>query len=360
LVHISNNDFVLLLGAGASAEPGLPTAFGMTDRFIETVRKTGDATLSRTLSMVLGGMQFLRGQQGIFPEPSFNIEDVVETVDVLRGRFNHRLTPFVGSWNELLRSLDGSRENTRDCLTELSELLRSEIKEWLATPPIGEIRHFQALQDFVRAFGGVDLFTLNYDLCIETALAHGDIPFTCGFESQGWNSELFQKPEIKIRVYKLHGSLDWYEDEEDKAIYSLQNPPKDRRPATPRPPLVIFGTAHKLAPTDPFLHLSYTFSECVKAVSAIVIIGYGFGDDYVNQIILQGLSRDSRKRMIVVGRTAADAQNTFQKRFSQAEIFLDAGRVEFVEGGARKVLNDGSLLETLRRVLTDVNQEGPF
>ena len=108
------------------------------------------------------------------------------------------------------------------------------------------------------------------------------------------------------------------------------------------------------------MHLSYTFSECIKAVTAIVIIGYGFGDGYVNQILLQGLSKDSRKRLVVVGRNEADARNTFQKRFSQAEIFLDAGRVIFVEGGAKKVLNDGILLDTLRSVLADVNEEGPF
>ncbi len=225
---------------------------------------------------------------------------------------------------------------------------------------MGEIRYFQSLQDFIKTFGDIDVFTLNYDRCVEAVLEHCDIPFTCGFDMHGWNSELFKRDDIKVRIYKLHGSLDWYRDEEDQAVYSLQCPPEDRIPAADPPPLLIFGTVHKLTATDPFLYLSYTFSEMVKERMVIAIIGYGFGDDYVNQIILQGLSRNSRKRLLVVGKDAEEAQMVFREKFAQAEVFLDAGRVEFVDGGAKKVLNDGILLDRLKAALNEAMQEGPF
>ena len=98
----------------------------------------------------------------------------------------------------------------------------------------------------------------------------------------------------------------------------------------------------------------------VKARTVITIIGYGFGDEYINQIILQGLSRDSRKRLLRVGKDNEEAQRAFRGRFAQAEVFLDAGWVEFVEGGAKKVLNDGILLERLKSALNEATQEGPF
>jgi hypothetical protein len=98
----------------------------------------------------------------------------------------------------------------------------------------------------------------------------------------------------------------------------------------------------------------------VKERMVIAIIGYGFGDDYVNQIILQGLSRDSRKRLLVVGKDAEESQMMFREKFSQAEVFLDAGRVEFIDGGAKKVLNDGILLDRLKSALNEAMQEGPF
>ena len=350
----------MLLGAGAPAAAGLPTADGMTEQVIAAVKNSGDSDLSRTLSLVLGGIQFLRGQQGIFPASSFNIEEVAATIEALRFRHLYQLSPFVGSWNEILRLVDSSREDRRDCLKELGDLLQDKIKNWLKTPSIGEIRYFQSLQDFVKAFGSIDVFTPNYDLCMECVLEHCDIPYTCGFDMHGWNSGLFNNSNVKVRIYKLHGSLDWYRDEEDQAVYSLQAPPEDRIPAADPPPLLIFGTTHKLTATDPFLYLAYTFSEMVKARRVIAIIGYGFGDEYINHIILQGLSRDSRKRLLVVGKDNEGAQRVFRERFAQAEIFLDAGRVEFVDGGAKKVLNDGILLDRLISALNEATQEGPF
>jgi SIR2-like domain len=324
------------------------------------VKDSADSNLSRTLSLVLGGIQLLRGQLGIFPESNFNVEEVAATLESLRFRHSHQLSPFVGSWNEFLRLVDSSREDRRDCLKELRDLLQDKIKGWLKTPPIGEIRYFQSLQDFVKAFGSTDVFTLNYDRCVEAVLGHCDIPFTCGFDVRGWNSELFENSSIKVRLYKLHGSLDWYRDEEDQAVYSLQCSPEDRILAADHPPLLIFGTSHKLTATDPFLYLSYRFSEMVKTRTVIAIIGYGFGDEYINQIILQGLSRDSRKRLLVVDKGNEGPQRVFRERFAQAEIFLDAGRVEFVDGGAKKVLNDGILLDRLKSTLKEATHEGPF
>ena len=159
MVHLDSSDYVLFLGAGASVEPGLPTAFQMTERFKDEVRQRDDF-LARTLSLILGGIQFLRGQQGIFPEANTNIEDVAETIDALRKRHYHRVSPFVGAWNELLSGLDGTRTQGRDCLLELQDILFKSLSVWLETPPIGEIRHFQALRDFVQRSGTVDLLPL--------------------------------------------------------------------------------------------------------------------------------------------------------------------------------------------------------
>ncbi len=83
MVHLNRSNFIVLLGAGASAAAGLPTAYRMTELLIAAVKDYGDPNLSRTLSLVLGGIQFLRGQQGIFPQPDFNIEEVAATIEAL-------------------------------------------------------------------------------------------------------------------------------------------------------------------------------------------------------------------------------------------------------------------------------------
>ena len=176
----------------------------------------------------------------------------------------------------------------------------------------------------------------------------------------GWDSQLFDRLTSGVRIYKLHGSLDWYRDTEEYAIFSREYPQEDRQPVEDPEPLLIFGIPNKLTPTDPFLHLSYTFSQRVKQAKVIAILGYGFGDDYVNQILVQGMSQDSRKKMIVVGRDSAKARSTLLASFPNGETFLKAERIDFIDGGAKAAINNGSLLAHITWLVQDVTESGPF
>ena len=78
-----------------------------------------------------------------------------------------------------------------------------------AKTPIG----MEALTSVAKATQQTDTFSLNHDLLIERQLELNGIPFADGFsENDGdvvkfnwsWNSD------ISVRLYKLHGSLDWY------------------------------------------------------------------------------------------------------------------------------------------------------
>lgn len=359
MVHIDHNDLVFLLGAGASKNADLPLANDMTERFIEVVKCDSDEEHKRLLSLILGGIHFLRGSQGLFPQPTINIEDVASTIDALRNRHVNQLSPFVGSWNDQIRLFDSGNPGKRDCLSGLHDLLQAKLKDWLAIPPLGKIRYFESLRDIAKVCSKcINLFTLNYDLCVETALQNADIPFTTGFDEHGWKTVLFDQE--CVRVYKLHGSLAWYRDDEDGSIYSTLTPPKDRIPAADYSPLLVFGTANKLQAIDPFLHLSYTFSERVKAAKVVAAIGYGFADDYINQMLRQGLDRDSRKRLIVIGRDKDDARQTLMSKFHGAPELVDAERVSFIDGDTGVALTQNLLLDEIQHAFKDATEEGPF
>ena len=351
---------IFLLGAGASAPAGLPTSFKMTDLFIDTVKSRQELDLENALCLVLGAMHLLKGQMGQFPDSNINVEEVAATLDALFNRRAHQLSPFVGSWHEMLGMYDGSRGTGRNHIQELGDILRSGVKEWLTTPPTGNIRYLECFRDIARTFEHIDVFTLNYDLCLETALKTAEVGFTCGFTSTGWNTDEFSKPDLKVRIYKLHGSLDWYTDVEDRTIYSTLCPPQDRVPAYDLNPLLIFGAGNKMKSVDPFLHLSYTFAERVKSANIVTVVGYAFGDDYVNDILLQGFHRDSRKRMVVVGRNKARAEEMYRKGLAEGATLIDAGRVRFVSEGADEALLRGTLLTAIQESAAEATDEGPF
>ena len=120
---------MFLLGAGASYDADLPMAFGMTELVKRAVRERGDDELVGALGLVLGGIHFLRGLRGVYPEANINIEEVAATLEALRTRRVHQLSPFVGSWNEAVQRYSAGGELGRDCLGELNELLREKIQE---------------------------------------------------------------------------------------------------------------------------------------------------------------------------------------------------------------------------------------
>jgi hypothetical protein len=80
---------LFLLGAGASIEAGIPDAYGMTEimlnKFIDDdfyrYRR-----VDKALQFVVGGLLFQQGIRGENPYAGVNIEDLFNTVNLLRIR----------------------------------------------------------------------------------------------------------------------------------------------------------------------------------------------------------------------------------------------------------------------------------
>lgn len=151
----------------------------------------------------------------------------------------------------------------------------------------------------------VNIFTPNYDLFIEKALDEIGLPYTDGFKS-GLESEFniaeygrrivdttkryrdkWSTVSPFFRVYKLHGSLNWQRDSEGrvKKVYGIGNGSED---------LLIAPTSSKYADTQgfPFSDLFRELSvEMLKPNTVLLINGYGFGDEHINNFLVQALGR---------------------------------------------------------------------
>lgn len=353
--------FLILLGAGASATCGLPTANGLTNDFKTIVAQANNADLKGALALVLGGIGFLRGCRGEYPSPSTNIEEVAETIDAILSRRTSQLAPYVGAWNDALARYDLYGDDKKNALIGLKQMLLDCLSDRLETPAIGNLRHFQApVQGLLVTYSCLHIFTLNYDRTVETALDDQGITHTSGFTQNGWTASEFDKAEYKVRIYKLHGSLDWYKDEEDQVVYSTVMPPEDREPASPYPPLLIFGMVNKMQSIDPFLHLFFTFSDQLKKTKLLVAVGYSFGDNHINQMIFQAMSLDDRKRIIAVDLNSTTAEETYRRNFSIGASFADAGRVCFAPHDAKEMLERDLLKALIEEQLELATTEGPF
>lgn len=168
-------------------------------------------------------------------------------------------------------------------------------------------RFYQSLATRARGLAPPWVFTTNYDLFNERAMDRSGIPYSNGFSGTVERSfnpatyrlALAEQLDITSRRWaavdgfvhfcKLHGSVNWIED--DIGLYPIRethappDPSKDRVMIYPTPSkqMASFGS--------PYVDMFREFQrQVVQDQSVLVIMGFSFGDEHVNNIVFQGLS----------------------------------------------------------------------
>lgn len=167
----------------------------------------------------------------------------------------------------------------------------------------------------------VNIFTLNYDLLIEKTteelgilVNNGFMGFTVRkFDPMVYNIDYHVKvPESNrpiplnksINLFKLHGSISWFENEEALPYKVIEKQPRFEKGNNgtmfiklendkERPDYVIYPTYSKVRQSfdTPYSELFRQFTNILNLRnSTLFVIGYSFSDDHVNNIIGNALS----------------------------------------------------------------------
>lgn len=106
----------------------------------------------------------------------------------------------------------------------IKEIVNYLIWDLLQIPKAKEelIESYRPFIEVIKKYDEVDIFTLNHDLLLELLLEFNQIEFTKGFSMINSNIQYEGEPlltfqndfkNIKIRLHKLHGSVDCYQFE---------------------------------------------------------------------------------------------------------------------------------------------------
>ncbi len=160
----------------------------------------------------------------------------------------------------------------------------------------------------------INFFTTNYDTLLEDALAIRKHYVIDGFDGAAigyWNGEQAFEEQTssanKFKVYKLHGSVDWYNDSDYGLIrcrYGV-NYLKDVGN------VLIYPQATKYIETqkDPFATLFKGFRSELNynSPNILVVCGYSFGDNHINNEIESAMkSKNNRTTVIIFIKTEND------------------------------------------------------
>lgn len=156
------------------------------------------------------------------------------------------------------------------------------------------------------------IFTLNYDLCFETAASNTRFVVIDGFshtQPQQFDSDYFSYDIVRrdeerpspdyianvFHLYKLHGSIDWAHTE-GGVIRSNE----------PVVPAIVYPryTKFEASYTPPFLEMISRFQSALRQPNTgLLVVGFGFRDIHVTQPILASVRSNVALKAAIVNRS---------------------------------------------------------
>ena len=294
------NKLTFLIGAGCSACADLPLIRGLTTRVL------AHNSLSQTDKQILNVVKdSFAGSQTSHIE--HYISEIVDWLAIAQRRASQGVGDETIEIGGESFTVDELRETTYNikkaiaCITQTRSVSIDTHKNFVHSV------HVPVRPGRPNSQIPIDYLVLNYDTLLEDALALEQVTYTDGFEggvTAWWREEKFEQGNWEARVFKLHGSIDWYK---------LPDDPLPRRVNTTiemlqadNLPILIWpsSTKYQESQLDPFAqlmdHARHVLDGQQIAQRLLVICGYSFGDDHINLEIDKALREHSAELNVAV------------------------------------------------------------
>lgn len=150
----------------------------------------------------------------------------------------------------------------------------------------------------------IEVFTTNYDILFERALESARVPVFDGFVGAHhpfFYPECLEDEELLpasnwIRLWKLHGSVNWLIEDRGKGKRIVRDRPRDSGELI-LPSLRKYGESRK----QPYVAYMDRLSRILSSEHALLFTcGYSFGDEHINAIIYGALDNRCAANVIVL------------------------------------------------------------
>lgn len=187
-------------------------------------------------------------------------------------------------------NFDGLDQAALDGLDEKICQLTTEVVSVELPDPVTPYHSMAAWIGGVARRHALEVFTPNYDLLVEQALEAHRIPYFDGFV--GAREAFFDLASMEndalparwVRLWKLHGSVNWWRTSADTVVRKTQNSAGDRQMIYPSH--LKYDESRRL----PYLAMLDRLRDFLgRGQTVLVTCGYSFSDQHLNEVILNGL-----------------------------------------------------------------------
>ena len=198
--------------------------------------------------------------------------------------------------------------------------------------------YFKAIEKMIRKFYNahpqrINIVTTNYDCILEYALSKAGHNFTDGFTGRPlskFNPAGFGKKKI-INLIKVHGSLNWFSDNNDNIFYLPCECKFDELKYAMIPPAI--ERKYQEAFKEPYRTLIGESDDIIENANSFLVIGFGFNDEHLTPKIDSKIKTGAP--IVIVTKKATDS---CINKLSNAEKYC---LFERNENGAKITFKEG-------------------
>lgn len=305
-VSETDSEVAFFLGAGASVKAGVPDTFGLVDAFKRKI--TSQPENLRALNKILEILNEWNRDIGDIEEKT-DIELLLETIERLENKDKDILLKFFKTTDYALEGYTDKRP------------LKDELKDFVKEAGIvagTKIRYMEPLLGFLGEYSPLDIFSVNYDICVEQFCNIYRRKCVDGFDIT-WNPRLFEQKDADIRLYKLHGSITWYRtDRGDYTKLPIMTKKAETELITgEKATTLILYPMRKWEYAEPLLELLMELKKKIESVKFLFVVGYSFRDDHITRIFWDGARKNKDLTVIFV---SPNAHHIYRKKLKDCEI----------------------------------------
>jgi NAD-dependent SIR2 family protein deacetylase len=298
------SEVVFFLGAGASVFAGVPDTY----TFVKEFKKSLDKEEEHVIELIETMLIEWKKQKG---EERVDIELLMEALDKISRKDD-----------EISFQLIGVKFFFGESFSK-SPLLLEKIKNFVKQKTIvsvDKIKYLEPLLGFIEEYHPLDIFSVNYDICIEQFCNLYKKNYRDGFEVE-WNPNVFTTPNVDIRLYKLHGSITWYKTSSGSFVKSLiksDNEKIELLTGEKAESLMLYPM-RKWEYAEPLLENLLTLKNKLQSESCkyVIVVGYSFRDDYIRDIFWDAARRNKELILVLLD------PNAFQIYSDKLEYYPD-------------------------------------
>lgn len=300
------------LGAGSSCAFGLPSIATLTTEVFNALDSSAQ-TLYKKASDDIRDLN--HGKDA-------TIEDILNYLrqirDLTKGKNDRKYNEITGEEAHLLDK-------------KICHKIYENIKVKEKVADIKELRKFFAWYDAAAGAFIKEVFTTNYDMLLEMAMEANYIPYFDGFTGAYepfFNPESIDSfPKICdltgkwIRLWKIHGSLNW--SLKEATATSTERIVRVSNVSSPTNELMIYPSKEKyaLSRREPFIaYFDRLKKYMLNGELLFIFSGYSFSDQHINDIIFNSLRQNPRLYVVVT--CYSDSQIEDMQTFAEAHLNL--------------------------------------